>query len=58
MIRNMSEQLARSLRDGSALVSEARTTEHNIDEAIGWLQSARRFLDPADPLSQQERTDG
>jgi hypothetical protein len=58
MIRNLSRQLAESLRDGSGLVSDGRITEHNINEAIGWLQSARRFLDPADPLSQQERTDG
>jgi hypothetical protein len=58
IIRNLSQQLAASLRSGDALVAEARTTEHNIVEAIGWLQSARRFLDPSDPLSQQERESG
>lgn len=57
VIRNLSQHLAESLRDGSAHMADARVTEHNIREAEGWLLSARRFLDPADPLSQQESSD-
>jgi hypothetical protein len=56
IIMNLSRQLAESLRDGTALISDARTTEYNIREAEGWLLAARRFLDPDDPLGQ-ERTD-
>jgi N6-adenosine-specific RNA methylase IME4 len=57
VICNLARSLAETLRDGTALISDARTTEHNIREAEGWLLTARRYLDPADPLSQEERTD-
>jgi hypothetical protein len=56
-ILNLSQHLAESLRGGNALVSDARATVHNIREAEGWLQSARRFLDPGDPLAEEGRTD-
>jgi hypothetical protein len=58
IILSLSRQLAESLRDGEALVSDARATEDNIREAEGWLLTARRFLDPGDPLWKEERTDG
>lgn len=57
VIRNLAQQLAESLRGGDALVSDARSIYSTVREAEGWLQSARRFLDPSDPLSQQERVD-
>lgn len=58
VIRNLARDLAESLRDGKALVSDARTTEQNIREAEGWLLTARRFLDPGDPLWEEGRTNG
>jgi hypothetical protein len=53
-IRSLSQQLAEELRGGNALVSDARALEPVILEAEGWLQTARRFLDPADPLGRAD----
>lgn len=53
VIRNLARDLAQALRGGDALVSDARVTVHNIREAEGWLLSARRFLDPGDPLAEE-----
>lgn len=46
----LSRQLAASLRAGTATIKDARELVHTIREAEGWLQSARRFLDPEDTL--------
>lgn len=53
----ISRQLAAILRAGTATIVDGRRLESTIREAEGWLLSARRFLDPADPLSQEERSD-
>jgi hypothetical protein len=54
-IRNMCQQLAEELRSGNTSVADARIMQHEIREAEGWLLSARKYLDPGDPLSQGQR---
>jgi hypothetical protein len=48
----LARELAEGLRGGDEAVADARELESMIREAEGWLLSARRFLDPADPLGR------
>lgn len=48
-IRDLSQQLAASVRDGTALVSDARQIVSLTKEARGWLITVENELDPARP---------
>lgn len=48
-IRNLSQELAASVRDGTALVSDARQIVSLTKEARGWLLTVENELDPTQP---------
>lgn len=48
--------LARDVQAGELSVHDARLVESRIREAEGWLLSARRFLNPDDPINKGETT--
>ncbi len=47
--------LAEGLRAGTVTVADARQLQRLIRQAEGWLGSARKFLDPAEPQIGTDR---
>jgi hypothetical protein len=56
VIRNLSKQLAEGVRDGNALINEARDVVSLVREARGWLLTVENELDPEQPAPRS--TDG
>jgi hypothetical protein len=48
-LRNLAQNLARDLRSGNALISDARVLESLLRETEGWLITCRNELDPEEP---------
>jgi hypothetical protein len=49
MLVAQARTLAEGLRAGTVTVADARQLQRLIRQAEGWLGSARKFLDPAEP---------